>query len=122
MNKTILIVDDSMSIRQVLNMTLKGSGYNVIEASDGRDGLSKLEGDSVDLIITDLNMPNMDGLAFIQAVKGTESPHRSIPIIMLTTEAEQEKKNQGKAAGANAWVVKPFQPQQLLTVVEKILV
>ncbi len=118
----ILIVDDSISIRQVLNLTLKGSGYQVTEAIDGVDALEKLKSIKCDLIITDLNMPNMDGITFIRNVKDAASPHRSIPIIMLTTETEQQKREKGKEAGAKAWVVKPFQPQQLLTAVEKLTI
>ena len=119
MAKTIMTVDDSASIRQMVGMTLKSAGFEVIEACDGQDALSKLKGD-VHMIITDLNMPNMDGVTLIKNVRAGAS-HKFIPIIMLTTESQAGKKQEGKAAGATGWIVKPFNPEQLLAVVNKVL-
>lgn len=119
MGKTILFVDDSASMRQVVSMALKSAGYDVIEAVDGKDALSKLNGAKVNLMITDLNMPNMDGITLIKEVKQLPS-HKFMPIVMLTTESQEEKKKQGQEAGAKAWIVKPFRPEQLLSVVEKV--
>ncbi len=120
MAKTILVVDDSSSMRQVVGMALKGGGYEVIEACDGKDALAKLSGQKIHLVISDVNMPNMDGLTFVQELKKIAA-YKFMPVIMLTTEGSDEKKKAGQAAGAKAWVVKPFQPQQLLAVVSKLL-
>src|SRR5438105_5764600 len=120
MGKTILIVDDSPSVRQVVKITLTGAGYSVMEAFDGADALTKLVGGKVHLIITDINMPNMDGISFIKEVKKL-SAYKFTPIIMLTTEFSAEKKKEGQAAGAKAWVVKPFVPEQMLDVVAKLI-
>jgi two-component system chemotaxis response regulator CheY len=120
MAKTILIVDDSTSLRQVVGITLKGAGYDVIEACDGKDALSKLQGQKIHLIISDVNMPNMDGLTFIKAAKQMPA-YKFTPVIMLTTEAGESKKQEGQAAGAKAWVVKPFQPAQMLAAVGKLV-
>jgi two-component system chemotaxis response regulator CheY len=120
MAKNILIVDDSASVRQVLNITLKGAGYDVIEATDGKDGLSKLTGQKVHLIISDVNMPNMDGISFVTAVKQLPN-YKFTPVIMLTTESQEERKRQGQAAGAKAWMVKPFKPDQMLAAIEKLV-
>lgn len=120
MSKTILIVDDSASLRQVVNIALTGAGYSVIEASDGKDALTKLDGRKVHLIISDVNMPNMDGISFVKAAK--QMPlYKFTPVIMLTTEAGEAKMNEGKLAGVKAWVVKPFQPAQMLTAVSKLI-
>ena len=119
MAKTIMIVDDSASMRQVVGIALKGAGYEVIEGRDGKDALSKLTGQKVHLIISDVNMPVMDGIEFLKAVKQMGS-YKFTPIIMLTTESAEEKKRQGQAAGARAWVVKPFHPEQLLGAVQKL--
>jgi two-component system chemotaxis response regulator CheY len=120
MGKTILIVDDSASLRQVVKIALTNARYEVVEAVDGKDALAKLAGRRVDLIISDVNMPNMDGIALVKAVK--QNPQqRFTPIIMLTTEGAEEKKREGQAAGAKAWVVKPFQPDQLLMAVSKLI-
>ena len=117
MAKTILIVDDSASMRRVVGIALKGAGYEVIEGCDGRDALSKLTGQKVHLIISDVNMPIMDGISFLKAVK-TLPAYKFTPVIMLTTESEESKKREGQAAGARAWVVKPFQPEQLVNAVQ----
>jgi len=120
MGKTVMIVDDSASLRQVVNLTLKNAGYEVIEACDGRDALTKLDGSRVHLIISDVNMPIMDGISLVKEVKKHPS-YKFTPIIMLTTEAGENKKLEGQAAGAKAWVVKPFQPQQMLAAVSKLI-
>jgi len=120
MGKTILIVDDSATIRQVVGMTLKGAGYEVMEASDGKDALKKLDGKKISLIISDVNMPNMDGITFVKEAKKLAS-YKFTPIIMLTTESQDSKKQEGQAAGAKAWVVKPFQPEQMLAAVAKLI-
>lgn len=120
MSKTILVVDDSASVRQVVSLALRGAGYSVIEGCDGADALSKLAGQRIHLIISDVNMPNMDGITFVQEVKKLPM-YKFTPIIMLTTEAQEAKKLQGQAAGAKAWVVKPFQPAQMLAAVSKLI-
>ncbi len=119
MAKNIMIVDDSASMRQVVGIALKGAGYAVLEGRDGKDALTKLTGQKVHLIISDVNMPNMDGISFVKAVKQLPA-YRFTPIIMLTTESEESKKREGQAAGAKAWVVKPFQPEHLLMAVQKL--
>ncbi len=120
MAKTIMIIDDSASLRQVVAIALKGAGYEVIEAGDGRDALNKLTGQKVNLIICDVNMPNMDGITFVKEMKMLAS-YKFTPVIMLTTEGSEEKKRAGQAAGARAWVVKPFRPEQMLDAVSKLI-
>lgn len=120
MAKKIMTVDDSASVRQMVSFTLREAGYEVIEASDGKDALDKLSFNTVNMIITDLNMPNLDGISLIRAVRSSTS-HKFIPIIMLTTESQDGKKMEGKAAGATGWIVKPFKPEQLLAVTKKVL-
>jgi len=117
--KTIMVVDDSASLRQVVGIALKGAGYDVVEGCDGRDALTKLDGRKVHLIISDVNMPNMDGITFVRAVKQMAN-YKFTPIIMLTTESQEGKKQEGQAAGAKAWVVKPFKPEQMLNAVAKL--
>ena len=119
MTKKILVVDDSASIRLVVSIALKGAGYGVIEACDGQDALSKLDGEKINLIISDVNMPKMDGIAFLKALKLLPR-YKFTPVIMLTTEASQAKMAEGRAAGAKAWVIKPFQPPQMLEAVAKL--
>lgn len=119
MAKRIMTVDDSSSVRQMVGFTLKDAGYEVVEAVDGRDALSKLSG-KLDMIITDLNMPNMDGIELIRQVRGLPE-YKFVPIIMLTTESQAGKKQEGKEAGATGWIVKPFKPDQLLAVVKKVV-
>ncbi len=121
MSKTVMIVDDSESLRQVVNIALSGAGYSVIEAGDGVDALDKLNGKKVHLIICDVNMPNMDGITFVKELKRLPA-HKFTPVIMLTTDAHEAKKQEGQAAGARAWVVKPFRPAQMLTAVSKLIV
>jgi len=119
MAKTVLAVDDSASLRQMVVFTLKGAGYEVVEAVDGVDGLSKAKAKTVDLVLTDQNMPNMDGLT-IKSLRALP-PYKAAPILMLTTEAGDAMKAQGKAAGATGWLVKPFDPAKLLEVVKKVI-
>jgi two-component system chemotaxis response regulator CheY len=118
MSKTIMIVDDSASVRQVVGLTLRGAGYTVVEGCNGKDALSKLTG-KVHLIISDVNMPEMDGVAFLKAVKALPA-YRFTPVLMLTTESGDDKKREGQAAGAKAWMVKPFKPDILLAAVQKL--
>jgi two-component system chemotaxis response regulator CheY len=118
--RTVLIVDDAVSMRQMVSFTLKQGGYEVVEAEHGRDALNKLQNNTVDLIITDLNMPVMDGITLIQNVRKMPSM-KSKPILMLTTEGLAAKKEQGKAAGATGWIVKPFDPDKLLQTLAKVL-
>lgn len=120
MAKTIMIVDDSASLRVVVGIALKGAGYDVIEGCDGKDALSKLNGQKVHLIVSDVNMPNMDGITFVKAVKQMAN-YKFTPIVMLTTESQDSKKKEGQEAGAKAWVLKPFKPEQLLGVVQKLV-
>ncbi len=119
MAKTIMIVDDSVSIRTVVGIALRGAGYAVIEANDGQDAINKLAGQKVNLIVSDVNMPIMDGITFVKNVKQMPA-HRFTPIIMLTTESDESKKREGQAAGAKAWVVKPFRPEQMLAAVQRL--
>ncbi len=118
--KTILTVDDSASLRQLLRVVLQGAGYEVLEAVDGVDGLSKLKGQELGLILTDVNMPKMDGLEFTRQARALPQ-YKFTPIVLLTTESSAEKKQEGKAAGATAWIIKPFDPEQLLGVVKKVI-
>jgi two-component system chemotaxis response regulator CheY len=120
MSKVIMTADDSTSIRQMVSFTLKQAGYGVVEAVDGQDAADKLAGTSVDMLITDLNMPRMDGFELIKTVRAMPQ-FKFIPIIMLTTESQADMKQKGKAAGATGWIVKPFKPEQLLAVIKKVL-
>jgi two-component system, chemotaxis family, chemotaxis protein CheY len=120
MAKTIMTADDSASVRQMVSFTLKDAGYEVTEAVDGKDALNKLNGSTVNMLITDLNMPNMDGIELIREVRGQQQ-YRFMPIIMLTTESQDSKKQEGRSAGATGWIVKPFKPEQLVAVVKKVL-
>ncbi|MCA1325310.1 response regulator [Herbaspirillum sp. alder98] len=120
MEKSILIVDDSFSLRQTISIALKAAGYNVVEASDGRDALARLDGRKFNLVISDLNMPNLDGLSFVREMKQMTA-YRFTPVIMLTTESGEALKQEGKAAGIRAWVHKPFQPTVLLEAVAKLV-
>jgi two-component system chemotaxis response regulator CheY len=120
MAKTILSVDDSASIRQMVAFTLKAAGYTVIEAVDGQDGLDKAKANSVNLVLTDQNMPKMDGLTLIKTLRALPQ-YKTTPILMLTTESSDTMKSQGKAAGATGWLVKPFDPQKLMDVVKKVI-
>ncbi|MGL6046798.1 MAG: response regulator [Vogesella sp.] len=120
MAKRILTVDDSASIRQMVAFTLKSAGYEVVEASDGNAGLSKAQAGQVDLVLTDQNMPGMDGLTLIRSLRRLPN-YASVPILMLTTESSDQMKAQGRAAGATGWLVKPFDPQKLVDVVRRLV-
>lgn len=120
MAKTLLIVDDSASMRQMVSFTLKDAGYEVVAANNGKDALSKVEGNGVAMVITDLNMPEMDGIEFIRQMR-SKPGYKFLPIVMLTTESQESKKQAGKQAGASGWLVKPFQPEQLIDVVRKFV-
>ena len=119
MAKTILAVDDSASIRQLVSFTLRSAGFEVIEAVDGEDALSRLKG-SVHLVITDLNMPRMDGIELLKRIRSSPT-YRFVPVIILTTESQDGRKQAGKAAGATGWIVKPFSGEQVLTVLKRVL-
>ena len=120
MAKNILVIDDSASLREVVGIALRGVGYAVIEAEDGADALEKLKRNKIHLAICDVNMPVMDGISFVKEVK--KIPHyRFMPIIMLTTESRESRKQEGQMAGAKAWVVKPFRPEQILHAVAKLM-
>ena len=119
MSKIIMTVDDSSSVRQMVRFTLTEAEYQVIEAVNGQDALAKMTG-HVDMVITDLNMPSMGGIELIKEIR-KKPGFKFIPIIMLTTESQNDKKMEGKAAGATGWIVKPFRPEQLLAVIKKVL-
>jgi len=118
---SIMAVDDSGSMLQMVVFTLKGAGYEVVEASDGQEALDIAKTKSVNLVLTDVNMPRMDGISLIRELRGLPA-YKFTPLLMLTTESSPEKKHQGKAAGATGWIVKPFNPEQLLKTVKKCLV
>lgn len=120
MTAHILTVDDSASIRLTTKIALTGAGYQVTEAVDGMDGLNKAKAGSFDMIVTDLNMPNMNGLAMIEALRSSPA-HTGIPIIFLTTESDADMKSRAKAAGATGWITKPFDPEQLVKIARKVL-
>ena len=120
MSKVIMTADDSASVRQMVGFTLKQADYDVVEAVDGSDALNKLNSTKIDMLITDLNMPNMDGIELIKQTR-TNPQYKFIPIVMLTTESQDTKKQAGRQAGATGWIVKPFKPEQLLSVIKKVL-
>lgn len=120
MAKTVLTVDDSASIRQMVSFTLKSAGYEVVEAVDGMDGLEKAKSRTVNLILSDQNMPRMDGLTLIKNLRSMPQ-YKTTPILMLTTESSDAMKAQGRSAGATGWLVKPFDPQKLIEVVKKVI-
>jgi two-component system, chemotaxis family, chemotaxis protein CheY len=120
MSKTIMTVDDSSSVQQLIRFTLASEGFNVLEASDGQYALDKLKDVQVDMVITDLNMPHLDGLGLIKALRELPA-YRFTPIIMLTTESQLSRVQEAKAAGATGWIVKPFNPEHLVNVVKRIL-
>ncbi|NYZ14780.1 response regulator [Azospirillum sp. RWY-5-1] len=119
MKKKVLTVDDSRTMREMVAFTLKSAGYDVLEASDGQQALGLIGTNQVDLVIADLNMPVMDGLTLIRRLRAMPA-HRSLPILMLTTEADDRKKQEGRTAGATGWIVKPFNPEKLVSVVQKV--
>jgi two-component system, chemotaxis family, chemotaxis protein CheY len=118
MAQTILVIDDSASLRQVVCMALKGAGYEVLQAGDGREALAFLDGRKIGMAVCDVNMPNMNGIEFVKAAKALPA-YKFLPILMLTTETADSKKDEGRAAGAKAWMVKPFSPTSLLSAVSK---
>ncbi|MGM0632882.1 MAG: response regulator [Pseudomonadota bacterium] len=118
--KTILAVDDSNSLRQMVVFTLKQAGYDVVEAADGNEALSRAQGQNTDLVLTDVNMPGKDGITLVRELRALPG-YRFTPILVLTTEAGPEKKQEGKEAGATGWIVKPFSPEQLLSTVQRVL-
>jgi two-component system chemotaxis response regulator CheY len=120
MGKKVFVIDDSASTRQLISFTLKGAGYDVVEAEDGKDALKKLTGSGVDMIITDLNMPNMDGMEFLKALRSNQA-FKFMPVVMLTTESQVSKVMEAKAAGVSGWIIKPFTPEQLVDTVNKFL-
>ncbi|MEN6498548.1 MAG: response regulator [Thermoguttaceae bacterium] len=120
MSKTVLVVDDSTSMRQMVSFTMKEAGFDVIEGTNGQEALTQVQGKSVNLVITDLNMPVMDGMTLIRQLRA-KPEFKFTPILMLTTESQDAKKQEGKAAGATGWIVKPFNPEQLLQVVAKVV-
>lgn len=118
--KTILAVDDSASIRQMVSFTLRSAGYNVVEASDGQEGLERARDAGVNLVLTDQNMPRMDGISMIKSLRGMPQ-YQNVPILVLTTESSDALKQQARAAGATGWLVKPFDPKRLVDVLHKVL-
>ena len=120
MKKRILAVDDSPSVRQMVKLTLTGAGYDIVEASDGAEGLSKARATTLDMVVTDLNMPVLNGLGLIRELRKLPA-YRGVPILFLTTESDPEMKQQAKAAGATGWITKPFQQDQLVAIVRKVL-
>lgn len=119
MAQTILVIDDSASLRQVVAMALKGAGYTVLEAGDGAAALALLDGRKIGMAVCDVNMPRMNGIEFVKAAKALPA-YRFLPILMLTTESQDAKKEEGRAAGAKAWMLKPFSPSSLLNAVSKL--
>ncbi len=120
MVKTFLVVDDSASMRQLVNFALRDAGYDVVIAENGKDAIMKLGNSKIDMVITDLNMPEMDGITLIKQVRGMAA-HKFMPIVMLTTESQEEKKTEGRNAGVSGWIVKPFKPEQLMDVIKKFI-
>ncbi len=120
MPRTVLIVDDSVTVRQMVAYTLQQAGYHVVEARDGQDALERLPSQAVDLVVTDLNMPRMDGISLIRQLRA-QSACKYTPVVMLTTESQESKRQEGRAAGATAWIVKPFHPEKLLMVLGRVL-
>ena len=120
MAKKILVIDDSASLREVVSIALQRAGYEVVQAADGKQALDKLDGSRIHLAICDVNMPVMDGISFVKEVKKRQE-YRFMPIIMLTTESRESRKQEGQMAGAKAWVVKPFRPEQMLHAVAKLI-
>ncbi len=116
----ILAADDSASMRQMVSFTLKGAGYDVVDAVDGVDALSKAKSQSFDLVLSDVNMPNMDGIELVKNLRSLPN-YKFTPILMLTTESGADKKMSGKQAGATGWIVKPFNPEQLLNTIKRVL-
>ena len=119
MTKTVLTVDDSRTMRDMLMLALKDAGYRVVQAEDGVHGLEVLQAESPDIVITDINMPRMDGFGFIEGMRADPN-HRTTPVLVLTTESDAEKKARVRAAGATGWIVKPFDPAKLVDAVRRV--
>ena len=120
MKKKVLTVDDSRTMREMVSFTLRGAGFDVVEANDGQQALVVLDSHKVDLILADLNMPNMDGITLVRELRLLPQ-YKGVPLLVLTTDASVERKNEGRAAGATGWIVKPFNPERLLETVSKVL-
>ena len=120
MEQTIMVVDDSISVRKMVAFTLENAGYTVVEAENGQDAIEKLNGSNIDMLIVDLNMPHVDGFELTRSVRAI-SRHQFTPIVMLTTESQNSKKQMGKAAGATGWITKPFKPDQLIGVIKRVM-
>lgn len=120
MNRTVLIVDDSVSMRQIVRLTLQNAGFGVIEAGNGAEGLERMHAHKVEAVISDVNMPIMDGINFVKAIR-LLAAYRTIPVLMMTTSSDADRRHAGRAAGATGWIVKPFSPGQLLQTLEKVL-
>ena len=119
MSITVLTVDDSRTMREMLRLALTAAGYRVVQAEDGLHGLEVLAGETPDVIVTDINMPRMDGFSFIEEVRG-DPRHRGVPILVLTTESDAEKKMRARMAGASGWIIKPFKPDQLVSAIRRV--
>jgi two-component system chemotaxis response regulator CheY len=119
-NRTVLIVDDSASMRQIVRLTLQNAGFGVIEAGNGVEGLERMHAHKVEAVISDVNMPVMDGINFVKAIR-LVSAYRTIPVLMMTTSSDADRRQAGRLAGATGWIVKPFSPGQLLETLEKVL-
>jgi two-component system chemotaxis response regulator CheY len=119
MSKTILTVDDSRTMREMLLLALQSAGFQVLQAEDGLKGLEVLQGSCADVIITDINMPRLDGFGFIERVRKDQT-HRAVPILVLSTESDAEKKNRARTAGATGWIVKPFHPEKLVQAIRRV--
>jgi two-component system chemotaxis response regulator CheY len=120
MGRTVLTVDDSRMMREMLHLVLSGAGFAVVQAEDGVEGLRALEGSTPDVIITDINMPRLDGYGFIESVR-SDARHKGIPILVLSTESDQDKRDRARAAGATGWIVKPFDVSSLLGAIRRVL-
>ncbi len=119
MAKTILAIDDSRTMRDMVSHALTSAGFTVLTAEDGKVGLSVLEANKVDVVITDLNMPELDGFGVIEGIRANPK-YKYMPVLMLTTESDQAKKERGKAMGATGWIVKPFNPEKLVQIINKV--
>ena len=121
MGRTVLVVDDAGVMRQMNSLTLKKEGFEVIEAINGKDALSKMAGKKIDIVVTDINMPEMDGIELIKQIR-TDSVHRFVPIIVLSTISQEAKVKEGKEAGASGWLFKPYKPNQLIDAIRKFII
>jgi len=120
MNKTIMTVDDSVSVRMMVSFSLKGAGFDIVEAVNGIDALKKLDEHDINMVVADVNMPEMDGIQFVRKMRA-HPKYKFTPVVMLTTESHESMKDKGREAGATGWIVKPFKPDQLISIVRKVL-